>query len=167
MYEEPFFKTPYNHDREQESAKTGTPNDEPSMTKQEFAEECDINTIVRRFGLLGELPTSFRMPAYDDYTGVNDYHTALNIVRQAGENFMELPAELRARFGNDPQKFLEFCSDEANRAEAAKLGLLSEQALQAAADLAVVNTAMNIASEKPALQEGAKPPLETKSTDTK
>jgi hypothetical protein len=34
-----------------------------------------------------------------------------------------LPGNVRARFHNDPQELLEFCSDEKNRAEAEKLGI--------------------------------------------
>ena len=38
----------------------------------------------------------------------------MNAVRGAEESFMAMPAEVRSRFGNDPQAFVEFCSDEAN-----------------------------------------------------
>lgn len=37
---------------------------------------------------------------------------------------MDLPAKVRSRFENDPQKFLEFCSDPKNRDEAVSLGLI-------------------------------------------
>lgn len=96
----------------------------PTMAKQSFKEEADINTIVKRFGLTGELPKNFRTPTYGDFTQVTDFQSAVNAVRAAGESFMEMPAELRAKFLNDPQKLIEFVSKEDNRAEAIKLGLV-------------------------------------------
>lgn len=98
---------------------------DPTMAKQSFKDECDINTIVKRFGLTGELPQNFRSPSYADFTDVVDFQSALNAVRSAGEAFMEMPAELRAKFLNDPQRLVEFVSKEENRDEAVKLGLVA------------------------------------------
>lgn len=95
-----------------------------SMAQQHFREECDINTIVRRFGLTGEMPSNYRAPVYGDFEGINDFQSALNAVRSAGEAFMEMPAALRAKFLNDPQKLVEFVGNEENRDEAIKLGLV-------------------------------------------
>lgn len=120
-----FIRTPYNYDTDAASLAAGHRNDEPSMTKQSFAEEADINTIVRKFGLTGELPPNgVRMPDYGDFTdAVNDYQTALNAVIAADEAFMQLPAETRFRFGNDPQRLMEFLAKKENLDEARKLGL--------------------------------------------
>lgn len=121
----PFFKTLYNHDRDQESNDTGIAFDpDEGLTIQHFRDECDINTIVKRFGLTGELPQNLSMPTYGDFRGISDYQTALNLVMEANRNFMTLPAELRARFENDPQQLLAFLDDEKNRAEAIELGLV-------------------------------------------
>lgn len=95
----------------------------PSLAIQSAKEECDINTIVRRFNLTGAMPPNPRIPQYGDFLTVTDYQSALNAVREAGEGFMALPAEVRARFHNDPQEFLDFCSEPLNAAEAEKLGL--------------------------------------------
>lgn len=94
------------------------------LTQQQFKEESDINEIVRRFGLTGEIPGDFRTPVSGDFTGVVDFHSAMNAVREAQENFMKLPGELRARFGHDPQRLIEFCEDGRNLEEARKLGLV-------------------------------------------
>jgi hypothetical protein len=37
---------------------------------------------------------------------------------------MALPADIRFRFLNDPGRFVDFCSDPANRDEMSKMGLL-------------------------------------------
>jgi len=98
---------------------------EPSLAQQHARDECDINTIVRRFGLTGELPNNVRVPRYGDFTAVSDYQTAMNMVIEANEAFMQLPAEVRSRFNNDPGALVDFMSDDNNRAEAEKLGLVT------------------------------------------
>jgi len=98
----------------------------PSRAKQAFKAECDINTIVRRFGLTGKLPDNVRVPVSGDFTGVTDFQTAMNSVRRATEDFMALPADLRKRFGNDPQLLMEFMADPNNREDAVKLGLVNK-----------------------------------------
>lgn len=121
----PFVRTAYNYDRDVASFQSGLVCcAEEDKTQQSFAEEVDINTIVRNFGLTGELPDDVRMPQYGDFTGVSDYQEAMNSVREADEAFMLLPAELRYKFANDPQRLLEFVADGGNREEAQKLGLL-------------------------------------------
>lgn len=119
------FNTGFNIDSNAVSRETSIAFD-PSegLTKQSFAEECDINTIVRRFGLTGQLPSNIRQPSYGDFTAAFDYRSALDAVIAADESFMTLPANVRQRFGNDPAAFVDFCSDPANRAEAERLGLV-------------------------------------------
>lgn len=103
---------------------------DPGKTQQCFAEEVDINTIVRRFGVTGKLPESTRAPTYGDFTEVGDFRSAMNAVRMATESFMAMPAEVRAEFGNDTQRFVEFCSDERNFDRMGALGLVSPEAVQ-------------------------------------
>lgn len=96
---------------------------ESEGAQQQFKDESDINVIVARFGLTGELP-EVRMPLSGDFTGVSDFHQAMNLVRQAQESFMEIPAHLRARFNNDPGRLINFLENGDNRDEALKLGLI-------------------------------------------
>lgn len=107
---------------------TGEIIGDAGKTHQHFKEECDINEIVRRFGLTGKLPEDFRPPVSGDFTGVVDFHTAMNAVRGAQEAFMAMPAELRARFGNDPQRLMDFVEDGKNYDEALKLGIVAKPA---------------------------------------
>lgn len=129
-----FCRSAYNYDMNEVSDATGidVASFGPSMAKQAFAEECDINTIVRRFGLMGELPVNVRMPTYGDFTGLTNYHEALNAIAAAHESFDAMPAEVRARFHNDPAEFVAFCNDEKNRPEAEKLGLVDATKLATA-----------------------------------
>ena len=109
------------------STEFGLACSDESLTQQSFAHETDINTIVDRFMKSGVLPTPSSMPQYADYDGVFDFQSAMNVVRQADENFMRLDARVRSRFGNSPQKFLEFFADPANADEAVRLGLAIPQ----------------------------------------
>ena len=101
--------------------------EDPSLTQQHMAEECDINYIVERFGVTGQLPDqAVNMPTYGDFTGIGDYRQALDAVSAANASFMALPANVRERFDNDPALFVDFCSstDPADRSLAIELGLI-------------------------------------------
>jgi len=111
-------------DRERSDASAANTVGE-SMTVQSMADEADLNVIMRRFAATGTFPQTTRIPSYGDYTQITDFRSALEAIRDAEENFMGLEASVRARFQNDPQAFLEFCSNESNREEMAKLGLLN------------------------------------------
>lgn len=136
-----FLRTAYNYDVDAVSLDTALVCLDVSRTKQSFAEESDINTIVRRFGLSGEMPSAVAMPQYGDFTAVQDYHSALNVITAANEGFDALPAEVRSRFTNDPANLLAFLADDANRPEAEKLGLVVVPAVLPAVDPVVVPAA--------------------------
>ena len=70
------------------------------------------------------MPQGLRVPTFGDFTGVQDYRSAMEAVRAANNAFMDLPANIRSRFNNDPQQYIEFFNDPKNKDEATKLGLL-------------------------------------------
>jgi len=95
------------------------------LTQQNFKPICDVNTIVdkaRRQGIVTHVNS--RIPRYADCTSIPDYATAVQIVHTAETEFMKLPAKVRERFNNDPQKLVEFISDSKNYDEAVKLNLV-------------------------------------------
>ena len=120
----PFLRTPYNYDVDAVSNESGVACEDPSLAQQQFKDECDINNILRQFNITGQLPDQPLSPKYGDFTGVSDYKTALDRVIAADEEFMNLPATLRARFDNDAANLISFLDNEENRLEAEKLGLL-------------------------------------------
>lgn len=122
-----FLRSPYNYDMSEATLETALSCPEESLAVQSAAEEADINTIVRRFGLTGELPNDIQMPQSGDYTGVGDFQSAMNVVRAAQEEFLRVPAEIRARFSHDPQLFSEFFNDPANQDEAIRMGLATRR----------------------------------------
>lgn len=73
-----------------------------SIVQQHFADEQDINTIMRRFGVTGQMPQFLPEGMYGDFTGIEDYESAVARIERADNAFMALPAEVRERFGNDP-----------------------------------------------------------------
>lgn len=127
-----FVRNPYNYDTNEASAATALICLTPSRTQQQFKSECDINTILERFNVTGQLPITGLQPQFGDFSGITDYHSALNAVIAAQEAFDALPAKVRARFANDPAAFVDFCSDEANLEEMRELGLLNQEAAAAA-----------------------------------
>lgn len=119
-----FVRSAYNYDRDLASEESGLICMDDSRAIQSAEEESNINTIVRRFGISGKMPDQVAMPRSGDFTNAPDFHTAMNLVRQAQEEFVKVPADIRARFLNDPQAFMAFVEDDANRDEAKRLGLL-------------------------------------------
>nr|DAV55805.1 MAG TPA: Scaffold protein [Microviridae sp.] len=96
---------------------------ELSVTKQEFAAECDINNIMARFERTGVLDfVKEHEGRYGDATAL-DYHAALNLVSDANSLFEDMPAALRSRFKNSPEEFMAFMDDFRNVQEAVDLGL--------------------------------------------
>ena len=120
-----FVRSAFNYDMMEASDAAGLKCDPAEgRAQQQFKEECDINEIVRRFGITGEFPQDFKAPVSGDFTGVVDFQTAMNAVVAAEREFMSLPGELRARFDNSPQKLMHFMEDGRNLEEARRLGLV-------------------------------------------
>lgn len=96
-----------------------------SRTRQEFKDQCDINKIINRHMMTGEIThINQRVPRYADTSKVPDYLNAMIIVKQAEMLFNSLPAVIRERFKNQPDRMVEFCQDDKNYDEAVKLGLI-------------------------------------------
>ncbi|AXH77433.1 MAG: internal scaffolding protein [Microviridae sp.] len=95
---------------------------EPTLAVQASKDECDINVIVRKYLRTGELP-GLRQGVYADLSGMVGLQDALHMVNEAEQAFMELPAEVRRYFDNDPVKLVEFASDSKNLEKAIELGL--------------------------------------------
>jgi len=98
----------------------------PSMTKQEFKRECDINNIVKHFsthGMVNHINAKAAQGAYQDLPDSMDFQESLHTIKAAETAFMTLPAKVRDRFGQDPAQFLAFMADPENIDEIRKLGL--------------------------------------------
>jgi len=118
-------RQPYAYDTDAASNESGLHCEDATLTQQHLADETNINYILEQFNVTGLLPTSPVSPRYGDFSGVTDYHSALNAVMAAEDEFDALPAQIRARFDNEPSNLIDFLSDEKNRDEAVKLGLVN------------------------------------------
>lgn len=87
-----------------------------SFVQQSMKNEVDINTIVRRYGLTGGLPVGATVGVYADFSGIEDYDSAIAAIERAAVGFMKLPPEIRERFGNDPGQLAAFAA-QANEAD--------------------------------------------------
>lgn len=102
----------------------------PSLTRQEFKQDCDLGLLLKRFGRTPEGMAALKNAQgfvegvnFADVSNVVDYRTALDQIQQANASFMALPAILRRRFDNDPAIFLDFVTNPANLDECRALGL--------------------------------------------
>lgn len=111
------FRNIYNH------ADPIAPVGEHSMTDEQFAEECDINCILKRYKITGQLPIRDGTPVFADVSEIGDYSAVMSKIKRANDYFDELPSDIRARFGNDQRAFYEFVMNPANADECVKLGV--------------------------------------------
>lgn len=124
---------------------------DPGVTKQSDLRDCDINSIFKKYEKTGLLPDMIlKNGRYGDFSSVPDYTEAVQIVKQAEEQFANLNVHIRNKFSNNPAEFLGFVTDPKNIDEVEKMGLLkpeivaqraavklaADKAAQAAADAA-------------------------------
>lgn len=105
------------------SEETGLRCEDKSLAIQSQKEDADINTIVRRFGVTGELPVSQRVPLQVDVDELLDYRQCMDFVRMADASFASLPAEVRNKFENNAAAFVAFASDRENLPQLREWGL--------------------------------------------
>lgn len=100
-------------------------DDLPSLTRQEFSDECDINLIMKKYEATGIMPTGAnREPIYWDADAIpNNLQDAMGGMLYAQSLFMQLGANIRKEFDNDPVKFVDFALQDANRPKLIEWGL--------------------------------------------
>lgn len=95
-----------------------------NLTVQSARNETNINQIMKRIEKGQLINTNLQEGRFEDISEFGDLESATIAVQRAEKAFMGLPAEVRARFKNDPVALVNFLSDEGNRAEAEELGLI-------------------------------------------
>jgi len=100
-----------------------------SRTQQHFKDECDINTIVRKYRTQGVVPVgTSKEELFGDFTNVPDLQEAMGIAARANQQFAALPSHMRERFNNDPLEFIDFVNDPKNQDAMADLGMMTDDA---------------------------------------
>lgn len=94
-----------------------------TRTKSEFADEANINNIVKRCMNGAAMPTGSRTPLFGDFSEVADFTSAQTLIAQANAEFEQLPSDVREKFGNNVSDLMDFLDDENNLDEAIELGL--------------------------------------------
>lgn len=97
---------------------------QPSLTKQSFAKEADINNIMSKYEKTGIVEHVMSSPGqFGDFSEPLDYQEALNKINAAQSLFDALPAQVRQKFENDPALFLEFAQNPENYDKLVSMGL--------------------------------------------
>lgn len=97
---------------------------EPSLTRQEFADECDINTLMARYEKSGAISHVNRHePRYIDVSMFGDLRERLDLLQIATVEFNALDPKIRFEFDNDPVKFVEFATNKDNLPRMREWGL--------------------------------------------
>lgn len=110
------------------------PNDALVVPEEDYCVEAteathrdsDINHLIQRYNLgdLSALSGVDKPPVFGDFRKAVSYEDSKQAVIDAERQFMTLPAELRAKFNNDPGQLLKWLDDPKNFDEAIQLGLL-------------------------------------------
>lgn len=79
----------------------------PSMARQEFAVEADINYLIDRYSKTGTYYDALsqtgkqpRLPVFDDFSEVIDMPRAVEVVEKVSDLFASLPSKSREQFGS-------------------------------------------------------------------
>lgn len=78
-----------------------------SKTKQEFAQETDVNYLMRRLTLNDmQMLTLQKGGQYMDVSNVGDYAEMVEHQQHIRDEFMKIPASIRRKFNNDPGEMI-------------------------------------------------------------
>lgn len=80
---------------------------EPSKVKQSLSYATDINTIYENYCKTGRVPLNGNQPIYDEnFIKYDNLIEAQKQVQEATQYFNNLPANIRAQYGNSLEKFV-------------------------------------------------------------
>lgn len=127
----PFWKTPWNHDTDAAAANVALVCNDPTRTQQQFAEEADINNILRKFMQTGEPPRGNPNMAYMDITEEKDLQDSIVTQYEVEQAWNALPAAIR-NILKDPKTFADYvdhCVSTGDIEPLRELGLAPKQSV--------------------------------------
>lgn len=130
-----------------------------TQTEQNHKDACDINKIVAGYKQTGYLEQPNIERGQYIEVDATTFQDAMNIVANAKTAFEELPAKVRARFDEDPGKFMDFCYKPENAKEMIELGLATEFVKERTMTEAIDELSKQIKSEG-----GSNPPSSPKTS---
>lgn len=99
-----------------------------SLTQVQFQEESEINTILRSHDRNQHIQSIHRGNAlYSDFSNVTDFTEALEMIKDANKEFMNIPSDIREKFQNDAGKFYQYASNPDNHEGLVELGLAKKE----------------------------------------
>jgi hypothetical protein len=98
------LRTAYNYDRDEVSKNTALVCEDETLAQQNFKDETDLNIMIRKYGVLPVNEVNWK--EFDATVIPKDYQALQNMLLEADQAFMSLPAEVRKAADNDPTKFL-------------------------------------------------------------
>ena len=113
------FKTAYG-----DRTRNGFETTGESLTQQSHAQAADVRNIIKQYDRTGLIANVNKgIAQYGDYSEINEYAEALNMVREANESFAEIPSHIREQFNNNAGLFFEFATDPKNSEKMMEMGL--------------------------------------------
>ena len=113
------FKTAYGDRTRKGFETTGE-----SLTQQSYASGADVRNIIKQYDRTGLIANVNKgIAQYGDYSEINEYAEALNMVSEANESFATLPSHVREQFSNNAGLFFEFATNPKNKEEMIQMGL--------------------------------------------
>lgn len=111
----------------------------PTRTQQHFKDECDINNIIRRFQITGQLgdPNRARALAYLDLSNISSLQDAHEHLEGLQSILEKLPAKTRALFDNNVFKMADFVLNPENLEASISLGFIEKPLAQLPLDVTV------------------------------
>ena len=95
-----------------------------SLTQQSHAAAADVRNIIKQYDRTGLIANVNKgIAQYGDYSEINEYAESLNMVREANENFSQLPSHIREQFNNNAGLFFEFATNPKNSEKMIEMGL--------------------------------------------
>ncbi len=106
-----------------------------SMTQQHFADESEINNIIRSHDRNGIIEHVHRGNAiYGDFSEITDLSDALIQIQEAQKEFLNIPSEIREKFKNDAGEFFKYASNPDNEDGMREMGLFNPKQSSAMPD---------------------------------
>ncbi|AXH76253.1 MAG: internal scaffolding protein [Microviridae sp.] len=113
------FKTAYGDRTRKGFQTTGD-----SLTQQSHAQAADVRNIIKQYDRTGLIANVNKgIAQYGDYSEINEYAEALNMVSEANESFAQIPSHIREQFNNNAGLFFEFATNPKNKEEMIQMGL--------------------------------------------
>lgn len=111
---------------------SGTTFKKPSLTSQEFLDECNINKLLYKYAsqakMLGlsisEVLPRISTDAFRDVSNAETFHESMNRISQMNDLFSNLPSDVRRKYGDTVEGFVNALGDPSQYEYLAEHGVL-------------------------------------------